>query len=320
MARRRSIGGPITVGVAAAVLTLAMLVAWILVLVRNRALTQEVVGNTWLMVGGIFSFAVIIAVLVLFTVFLVREIREVRRQDTFIDSVTHELKSPLASLQLALETMGRRKLDAERSEQLRAMMLDDVSRLSGLIDGVLVASRLAVERKKHGRERIVVHEMVERSVDAVTRRQHVDRDAVLVDVAEDLVLTTDRASLRLIFDNLLDNALKYSGDAPEVVVRVRSEPTQVSLEVQDAGIGIARSDLKRVFARFYRVPEENVRERHGTGLGLFVVQSMARNLGGKVEADSEGPGKGATFRVSLPARLAELPEELTELEQPMPSR
>ena len=137
MARRRSIGGPITVGVAAAVLTLAMLVAWILVLVRNRALTQEVVGNTWLMVGGIFSFAVIIAVLVLFTVFLVREIREVRRQDTFIDSVTHELKSPLASLQLALETMGRRKLDAERSEQLRAMMLDDVSRLSGLIDGVL---------------------------------------------------------------------------------------------------------------------------------------------------------------------------------------
>jgi signal transduction histidine kinase len=299
--RRGNLSVPIVLSSVSVALSIALLVGWTLVIVKNIELTKEITGNAWLMASGILSFTVIMTVLVLFTVFLVREVREVRRRDSFIDSVTHELKSPLASLQLAVETMARKDVDAGRQEELRGMMLDDVQRLSTLIDGILDANRVEHGRFATALDAVHLESVVRESVEVLSRRHKVETGAIKIDVADDLELMTDQDVLRTVVDNLVDNAIKYSDQRPSIAVRASREgDRQVLLEVVDRGIGIPRRDLKRIFERFYRAPEEEVRQRHGTGLGLFLVQALVRSLGGRVEARSEGRGHGTTMRVALP--------------------
>jgi signal transduction histidine kinase len=301
--RRRSVSITIILSTISVALSVAMVVGWVLVIVNNMKLATEAVATSaWLMVGGILSFVVITTVLVLFTVFLVREILEVRRQTSFIDSVTHELKSPLASLKLCAETLARPELEAERREQLRVMMLDDVNRLITVIDGILHASRVGQGKVAKVDAEVDLSELVTRAVEDMLRRHRLEAPAVHVDVPEGTRMYTDSNALRTVIENLVDNAIKYSGGAPAVVVRGREIDDGFQIEVEDAGIGIGARDLERVFDRFYRVPVESVRTRHGTGLGLFVVSSLVKDLGGKITAHSEGEGSGTTMRVRLPRR------------------
>lgn len=300
--RRRSYGLPITLSVISVGMAVALLAAWISLIVRRLFTDPDVhlAANVWLLVAGIVSLVTIMTVLVLFTVFLVGQIREVRRQDTFIDSVTHELKSPLASIRLALETLERAELAPEGREKLRTMMLADVGRLSSLIDGVLAASRVGLSRSAQDFTAVDVGALVRERAADLTRRANLPPDAVVVQCTEDFPLRTDAVALRTVVDNLLDNAIKYSDPPVKVTARVVRDSRWVVLEVEDRGIGIRRGDLRRVFDRFYRVPEEGVRARHGTGLGLYLVHSLTRSLGGRVDVDSKGAGHGSIFRVRLP--------------------
>lgn len=303
--KQRSISIPIILSSVAVALTITLLLVWILVIARNMDLLQATfVGNIGLLVGGIVSFVAIISVLVLFTVFLVREIREVRRQTSFIDSVTHELKTPLASLKLAADTLARPELAPDRREQLRVMMLQDVSRLVNLVDGILEASRLIGGRESGDLGEVVVSDLIEQVAADCIRRHHVGMDVFEFDCADGIVLVVDPTALRTIVSNLIDNAIKYSDGVPAIRIEARHdrEMGQVHLRVIDRGIGIAKGDLKRIFQRFYRVPEEAVRSRHGTGLGLFVVAGLVKALGGKIEAISAGVGYGTTIHVQLPDR------------------
>jgi signal transduction histidine kinase len=309
MARRRNIRSlsvPIALGATSVPLSIALLVGWILVVSQNTALTREVTQNMWLLVLGILSLAVVTGVLVMFSVFLGREILEVRRQDSFIDSVTHELKSPLASLKLCVETLGRPGLGEQQRQALRDMMMDDVDRLSSFIDDVLHASRLSHDRVGLDVSQVRVADVVDRCIDGVMQRHRVARKSLRVEVDPELAVSTDRAALEIVVKNLLDNAVKYSGERVDVSIRaVRERGGGARIEVADRGIGIPRKDLKRVFHRFYRVPGEHVRSRRGTGLGLFVVSALVRNMGGRVEAHSDGLGQGTTIRVLLPPSHAE---------------
>lgn len=304
--KHRSISLPITLSSVAVALTITLLVGWTLVIAQNMdSLRDTFVGNVGLLVGGIISFGMIITVLVMFTVFLVREIVEVRRQTSFIDSVTHELKTPLASLRLAAETLARPELAPERREQLRVMMLQDVSRLVSLVDGILDASRLLGGRREAGDfGEVELGELVRAVTAETTRRHHVPEQCVTIEIDDQLVLLVDPTALRTIVSNLIDNAIKYSDAPPEIrVIGRRSDDARhIQLEVSDRGIGISRGDLKRIFQRFYRVPEEAVRARHGTGLGLFVVAALVKSLGGKIDASSAGVGQGTTIRVLFPDR------------------
>lgn len=300
----RSISVPIILSSCAVALCIALLVGWSYLVLRNEELVADIRGNTWLLATGIGSLVLVMAVLVLFTVFLVREIREVRRQTSFIDSVTHELKSPLAALKLCLETLARPDLPGAQHERLLRMMRDDVDRLSVFIDRVLTATRLAgdVRPSQHLTD-ISLAELARRCAAGVTRRAHLAEDVVRVDIGPDQRIVTDEVALAAVLENLIDNAIKYSGDGVAVVVSAALDPRgQVAIEVRDRGIGIPRTHLRRVFERFYRVPDEAVRERRGTGLGLYVVSAIVRSLGGRVEAASPGPGQGTTLRVTLPAR------------------
>ena len=300
MARRRSrsISGPIILSSFAVALTAALLVGWIYVLVKN----QQVVGGAsiWLLVIGSISFVAIMTVLVLFSVFLAREILEVRRQTTFIDSVTHELRSPLASLRLCLETMERRQLPADKLEQLRGMMVGDVERLTAFVDDILEASRIELGLGASEVSDFSLLEIAGRAARDAARRHERDPEVITLEIPDDLAVRADQAAMRVVLLNLMDNAVKYSDDP--IAVRVTAEllsKGDLCIEVIDRGIGIPRRSLARIFDRFYRVEDERTRKRHGTGLGLFVVSSLVRRMRGKLQAFSEGEGHGTTMQVLL---------------------
>jgi signal transduction histidine kinase len=300
----RSISTPIILASIGVPISIALLVGWTLLVVKNAALPE----NVWLLVLGGLAFVTIMAVLVMFAIFLVRELLEVRRQASFIDSVTHELKSPLASLKLCLETMARDHLGDEQRESLRQMMLDDVDRLSSFIDDVLQASRLSHDRVAVMLAELPLRELTERCVATVRARAKLPDDAIDVRVDPEMVVLGDRAALEIVLKNLIDNAVKYSPEELKIVISARVGPRDTAIiEVRDYGIGIERRHLKRIFSRFYRVNTERVRQRRGTGLGLFVASALVRNLGGRLEAESEGIDQGTTMRIVLPSAIRSAP-------------
>lgn len=306
MGRRslRSISVPIILASTAVALAVALLVGWTLIFADNLARGEDLAANVWLLVLGVVAFVAIMSVLVMFAVFLARKIIQVRRQDSFIDSVTHELKSPLASIKLGLQTMGRDGVGEEKRELLRGMMLGDVDRLSAFIDDVLQASRLADGRSQTpvNLAPIEVSSLLHECAAMVTEFHKLEAHAIAIDAPTSLEMTSDRASLQVVVRNLLDNAVKYSTAPIRVSAKAQvDERGGLVLEVVDSGIGIPKRDLRRVFQRFYRVEDESVRSRKGTGLGLFVVSALVRDLGGRVEAESEGRGAGTTMRVMLPS-------------------
>ncbi|MFM1886470.1 MAG: hypothetical protein RL026_1627 [Pseudomonadota bacterium] len=297
----RSISLPIIASVVAVLLTVAVLVGWILVIRENLSLTRAFWGNTWLLVAGTVSLALIIAVLVLFSVSLVREILEGRRQQMFIDSVSHELKSPLASIKLCLETLGREGLSSRQQQDLRRMMLTDVERLTVFVDDILQASRIAHGRRSQTWMRVDISAQLDAAIDNIRRRHDLPPEAFVARMPRHLETVSDPMALEIIFKNILDNAVKYSGATPHVEVEARPLGAGVlEITVRDRGIGIERSQLKRIFQRFHRAPDPRVNERSGSGLGLYVVKRLVRNLGGRIRAESAGRDRGTTLRIQLP--------------------
>jgi signal transduction histidine kinase len=301
----RSISLLIVISTITVLLTVTLLVGWTLVIVQNMGARRAVSGSVWLLVGGIGFFVVIMSVVVLFSVFLVREILEVRRQQTFIDSVTHELKSPLASIKLCLDTLARSELSPPQREHLRHMMLSDVERLSIFVDDILEASRISHGLRTQQWAAVNVTALVQRCVEGMRRRYELQEDAIGIHVPAGLTIHTDPTALETVLKNLLDNAVKYS--TPPLRVRVEVVPDSakyIRIEVRDEGIGIERKQLKRIFKRFYRVPSDDVYSRSGTGLGLYVVAALVRNLGGQIAAHSEGHMRGTRISVRLPVAVA----------------
>lgn len=302
--RTRSVSWTITLASIGVALSIALLVGWTLVLAQNLSLSGQATQSTWLLIAGPISFIIIMGVLIAFAVFLVGQIREVRLQYSFMDSVTHELKSPLASIKLLLETLEREGLaDAQRIE-IRRMMRTDVNRLSTFIDDVLEASRVAHGQRSSQLSEVSLFELSERCREQIAQRYQLNPENLSVEhKTEDTLIYTDSTALEIVLKNLLDNAVKYSRDEVAVVLRTDIEAKKRAIfEVQDQGIGIGQKDLKRIFQRFYRVPETQVRERRGTGIGLYVVSGLVAHLGGKLAVHSEGANTGTIIRITLPLR------------------
>jgi two-component system, OmpR family, sensor histidine kinase SenX3 len=292
--RRKSIAFFITLGACLVALAIALNVGWILISWRQVAL----------LVLGIIFFTVIIVGLVLNTTFLIREIRRNEQHDAFINAVTHELKTPLASIRLYLETLKTRKLDERQRANFYEIMLADSDRLLHTVEQVLRAGQAGHKRRRLHPTIIDLGDMVRECLE-ITRVQYNLASESLKFVesmnGDRARVAGDEDDLRAAVSNLLDNAIKYSDKDVHISVEVAAlDEKRVALRIADRGIGIPRGQLRRIFKRFYRAPGLFMARVKGTGLGLFIVHSIVERHGGRVFAESEGVGHGSTFTIQLP--------------------
>jgi len=278
-------------GICLVALAIALNVGWILLNIREVAL----------MIFGVIFFALIITGLTLNTIFLVREIRRNEQHDAFLNAVTHELKTPIASIRLYLETLKTRDIDAKKRAEFYDIMLSDSDRLLGTVDQVLQASRTRENERRMELSEFRLGELIDETIEMVKTRHHLNDSAIRVTQSADPIeMTGDRGELQTVFSNLLDNAIKYSIDGPKISVRTKLSGAYGEVYIKDNGVGISSADLKRIFRRFYRASNRESKTVKGTGLGLAIVQSIVAKHGGRVMAESKGEGKGSTFVVRLP--------------------
>ena len=291
--RRGTIVFFLCLGIGLVALAVALNVGWIILNWREGVL----------LFFGIVFFAVIIAGMVVNTIFLVRELRRSEQHDSFINAVTHELKTPVASIRLHLETLQRRELPEAQKQQFYGVMLSDVDRLTETVEQVLRAGRAG--DKKAGRDKAEVDfgQLVHDCMESTRTRHHLQAEALRYDGVSNgggMHVRGNAEDLRTAVSNVLENAVKYSGDHIDVHVRLETPDKRVVLSVRDRGVGIAQDDLKRIFRRFQRVGNRSLAHVKGTGLGLFIVKAIAKKHGGKAFAASEGEGLGTTVVIELP--------------------
>jgi signal transduction histidine kinase len=274
-------------------LTVALNVTWIVLKWR------EVVP----LVLGIIFFALIIAGIVVYTVFLVREIHKNEQQDSFLNAVTHELKTPIASIRLYLETLQSRQLTEAQHKDFYRIMLEDTDRLLGTVEQILKAGEARHASSKKNWEKVDFSAIVAETVELTRLRHHLPGEVLQFAGAaeEQIYLRGNPQELRTAVFNLVENAVKYSGDKKKIEVDLLTPDIDtILLRVRDKGVGIPHPELKRIFKRFYRVASSATGRVKGTGLGLFIVRSIARRHGGDAFAESEGTGRGSTFTLRLP--------------------
>ena len=290
--RTKAIAFFITLGSCLLGLAIALNVSWIILNWRE----------TVLLVLGIIFFAVIMAGVALNTIFLVREIKRNEQQESFLNAVTHELKTPIASIRLYLETLQQRNVDEKQRKDFYRVMLDDTDRLLGTVEQVLKAGEIRNGSRKTEWEQVDFSNIVLESVELARIRHKLGNSQLRMhgEVPRDTTVLGSPDELRMAVANLLDNAVKYSGAKKEIEVKLSTpDIDNILLSIHDEGIGIPRTELKRVFKRFYRVGKAKGLAK-GTGLGLFIVRSVARRHGGDAFAESEGEGQGSTFSIRLP--------------------
>ncbi|HXZ79421.1 MAG TPA: HAMP domain-containing sensor histidine kinase [Terriglobales bacterium] len=255
------------------------------------------------LVLGVIFFGVIIAGLVVNTIFLVREIRRNEQQDSFLNAVTHELKTPITSIRLYLETLERRHLEEAQRQQFYRVMLEDTERLLGTVEQVLKAGEERHgTRSKNWRE-VDFSSLVRDALELARLRHNLQPETLRfgTELPQGVTLLGNSDELRTAVANVFDNAVKYSGEKKDIVVDILTPDIDtVLLRVRDNGIGIPRGELKRIFKRFYRVTHPGTGQVKGTGLGLFIVRSIARRHGGEAFAESDGEGHGSTFTLRFP--------------------
>ena len=274
---------------------LALNISWVIVNWRQAGM----------LILGLITFPLIITGVVLNTIFLVREIRRNEQHGAFINAVTHELKTPVASIRLYLQTLQTREIDSVKRQEFYRIMVADTDRLLGTIEQVLRAGRMGAKLRRASRAPVDLSSIVRDCLELARTSHHLPEEALtyresLANGSAPCVLG-DEDELKAAVSNLVDNAIKYSGPHVQVAVELEQpEAAHATLRVRDRGVGILAGERKRIFKRFYRSPGADAIRVKGAGLGLFIVRSVIKRHGGKVFAESEGVGRGSTFTVQLP--------------------
>lgn len=291
--RRKSSIFFLVLGICLVALAVALYVGWILLNLQQIAL----------LVLGIIFFSLIITGLILNTLYLTREIRRNEQQDAFLNAVTHELKTPIASIRLYLETLKTRDIKPEKQQEFYDVMLADSDRLLNTVEQVLLASRAREQKRLLNISDINLMSLLHECVERIRVRYHLPEEAIVFLTSDDKIkVLGDNDELQAVFSNLLDNAVKYSAERDvKISLSVKNLSGNFALiRIKDSGAGIPQPELKRIFNRFYRVPNRSTQKAKGTGLGLFIVRSIVKKHGGKIWAESDGADKGSTFFVQLP--------------------
>lgn len=303
MFERRSLRLPITLGVVMIVLLVALIVGWILLAWLGALQSEQAAGLYWALLSvGTTSLAFVLFGVVMYLTLSIKTINLTRRQSNFIDSVTHELKSPIASLKLYLQTLTRRQMSPEEQAGFYGSMLEDVERLDALINHLLDAARLEKHRTPAEQEDINVAQVLRTCAREVCLRYQIPDDVVTWQL-QPCIVRAVRVDLELVFRNLIDNAVKYAGAPPHVEITLQPDGKEhVLATVSDNGRGISAAQRRRVFGRFVRLGSELERDKPGTGLGLYIVRTLIHRLGGRIRVKDRDQGSGTTFEVQLTGR------------------
>jgi len=313
MFERKSLKWPITLAVTMIVLLVFLMVGWVLLNFFGWRRGELSIGLYWTLIGaGSAMFTCVLVGVVLYLVLAIKQINLNRRQSNFIDAVTHELKSPIASLKLYLQTLHRRPIEELQRQDFYLAMLQDVDRLDNVITQLLDVARLShrAEETKVDVSPVRIDELVTQIVEEV-RLRHLDPEGIAADVSSAPVVSLDlepvvidciRVDVDMLFRNLIDNAFKYGGKPPKIEISVKFvfASKGLSATISDNGNGIPRSLRRRIFNRFFRIGDELERTKPGIGLGLFLVRTVIRRLKGNISIVDVPGQSGTRFEIFLP--------------------
>ena len=303
MHQRRSLKIPITLAVIMLGLLVVLTVGWVLLNVFGAKERPGAAGWHWaLLTIGTGFIAILIMGVVVYLILSVKAINLNRRQSNFIDSVTHEFKSPMASMKLYLQTLRRHHVDHKQQEKFYRFMVEDLDRLDRLINQMLDAGKMESVSITGEAEDVALVDLMKSCADTVCLSYRVSPKTVAWDI-EPCVIRARRVDLELIFRNLLDNAVKYAGVKPEVQVTLTSsDNSHITVQIADNGCGIPTKQRQKIFGRFVRLGVELERENIGTGLGLYIVRTVVKRLRGRIQIHDHINGSGTIFEVQLPKR------------------
>jgi signal transduction histidine kinase len=313
MFERRSVKWPILLGVTMIVFLVTLTVGWVVLSVFSALRDGGFAPLYWtlLSVGTTLLVLVLVGV-VMYLALSVKAINLNRRQSNFIDSVTHELKSPIASLKLYLQTLDRHQVSPAEQQDFFRFMLEDVERLDALINHLLDAARLERRPVEREVESVELDCLLQQCTEELRQRHQVPESQVTV-CAQPVVVQGRRADVEMVLRNLIDNAFKYGGQPPLVSVDAAWDEARnvVRIRVSDNGPGIALRQRRKIFRRFVRLGVELERHTTGTGLGLYLVQTLVRQLGGRIRVGDRQSGEGTVFEVTLPGRRVDRHEAVS---------
>ena len=307
----RTIFHPIIVFIGVQVAWIILMGIWINWYLKNRRDFEDLAKrlkpelfatdlNWIILLQGCFLMLVILGGVLLIFVFWGKQARLNRLQNNFISSVSHELKSPLASIQLYLETLKLQKVSPEEAQEFVDMMLTDTERLSDLIDNILKASGADPKSLQLYFQPVELKPFLNEVVAGYERRFAEKGIRLHLEVPVCPTLQLDRRAMKMVFNNLIGNAVRYSSEGSPFTIRVRESGKFCNIDFIDSGMGLSGKDCKKVFGKFYRVQNKETQNLEGAGLGLYITRDIVKNHKGKIKASSEGVGKGSTFTVSLP--------------------
>jgi signal transduction histidine kinase len=302
---RKSLKWPILVAILMIVMLVGLTIGWVLLNVFSAMDAEKTSRSAiyWILlsVGAVF-FACLLAGVILYLIWIIQNINLNRRQSNFIDAVTHELKTPIASLKLYLQTLNRREVQGPQRQEFYATMMEDVDRLDRLINQLLDVARLQRDKQDlDAKEWVSLRELVEECVARLSKQHSVSTDLFRMEI-EDCQVLAHRIDIDVLLGNLLDNAIKYSAQEPEIEIRITFQNASALIAISDNGQGVPRHLRRKIFWRFYRAGDELERRKPGVGLGLFLVRSIVERLKGSITVSERIEQPGATFLVTLPAR------------------
>ncbi|MFM8188082.1 MAG: sensor histidine kinase [Pirellula sp.] len=305
MFERKSLKWPILVAILMIVMLVGLTVGWVLLNVFS-ALDAEKASRSsiyWVLLSvGAVLFAFLLAGVILYLIWIIQNINLNRRQSNFIDAVTHELKTPIASLKLYLQTLHRRDVQGPQRQQFYSTMMEDVERLDRLINQLLDVARLQRDQQDPAsKEWVSLRSVTQECIERLAKQHSLSLEVFEVSI-QDCQVLAHRIDIDVMLGNLLDNAIKYASAEPYVEVRITFQNQSALIAISDNGPGIPRHLRRKIFSRFYRAGDELERRKPGVGLGLFLVRSIVERLKGSITVSERIKKPGATFLVRLPAR------------------
>jgi signal transduction histidine kinase len=311
MKRRHSFAYNLAIFVLAQIVWLAVLLLWIYWYVSNNLIFEQVgesispqivydAPSVFPFVGGIVLLAGLSFSMVLIFRHLNIQIKLTELYDNFIANVTHELKSPLSSIQLYLETLNSREVPEEKKKEFYSLMIRDTERLQNLVNSILEIALMDKKRFIRDFEVYKADETIKKIILESAQQFQLNPETIKFSGDAGCDILINRNSIKTVFDNLVDNSIKYCTSNLQINVLFKRTSKKVEIEFSDNGIGIPKEQLKKIFQRFFRIYDRDIPNVKGTGLGLYVVREIIRSHNGKIIALSEGKGKGTKFKIELP--------------------